>query len=102
MLYGTTLSIFSNIVKNVVNIHIDGDRAIFLLFCNHQHTESESWEMKIGLAGPIIKIITIKGSMGQLYIYSTRWEENILVILPIYGDRAIFLLFCNHQESESE
>ena len=32
--------------------------------------------------------------MGQLYTYSTRWEKNIVGILHIYGDRAIFPLFC--------
>ena len=31
--------------------------------------------------------------MEQLYTYSTKWEDNIMVIIHIYGDRAIFLLF---------
>ena len=37
----------------VVNLHINGARAIFLLFCDYQVTESESWEMEIGVAEPI-------------------------------------------------
>ena len=31
---------------------IFGARAIFLIFCNHQDTESESREIKISVAGP--------------------------------------------------
>ena len=40
--------------------------------------------------------------MGQQYPYSTRWEGNIVVILHIYGALAMFLLFYDHQETESE
>ena len=46
-------------------LHIYGARAIFLLFCNHQDTESESREMEIGVAGLIFTNKNdIKGSMG--------------------------------------
>ena len=31
--------------------------------------------------------------MGQRYTYSTIWEKNDVVIIHIYGDIAIFLLF---------
>ena len=42
-LYGTIIPILYKVdEKFVANIHIYGDRAIFLLFCNHQDTESES------------------------------------------------------------
>ena len=44
----------------------------------------------------------IKGSMGQLYPCSTIWDKDIVAILNIYGSRAIFLLFCDHQDNESE
>ena len=40
--------------------------------------------------------------MGQQYPYSIKWVKTVVVILHIYGARAIFLLFCNHQETESE
>ena len=43
-----------------------------------------------------------KGSMGQLYPYYTRWEKNIVVVICIYGARAIFLLLFDHQDTESE
>ena len=43
-----------------------------------------------------------KGSMGQYYPYSIIRERNIGLILHIYADRAIFLLFCVNQDTESE
>ena len=35
----------------------------------------------------------IKGFMGQWYPHYFKWEENIVVILHIYGARTILLLF---------
>ena len=43
-----------------------------------------------------------KGSMGQRYTYDTRWEKNIMVIIHIYGARAILLIFFVCQDTESE
>ena len=40
--------------------------------------------------------------MGQWYTYSTKWEKYIVEILHIYGARAIFLLFYDDQDTESE
>ena len=40
--------------------------------------------------------------MGKLYPYSTTWVKIIMAILHIYGDSVIFLLFCNHQDNQSE
>ena len=40
--------------------------------------------------------------MWQLYPYSTISVDNIVVILHINGARAIFLLFFDHQDTESE
>ena len=40
--------------------------------------------------------------MAYQYTYYTRWEKNVVVILRIYGARAISLLFCNHQDTEPE
>ena len=40
--------------------------------------------------------------MGQQYPYFKRLEQNIVVIIHIYGDRAIFVLFCDQQDTESE
>ena len=42
-------------IENIVAIiHIYGARAIFLLFCDHEDTESEPSEMAIDVAGPIL------------------------------------------------
>ena len=40
--------------------------------------------------------------MGQKYPLSTRWVKNIVAIILIYGPRAIFPLFCDHQDTEYE
>ena len=40
--------------------------------------------------------------MVQRYTYYKKWEQNIVSIIHIYGARAIFLLFCDHQDTESE
>ena len=42
----------------------------------------------------------MKESMGKWYLYSTRWEQDIVIILNIYGDTSISLLFCHHQDTE--
>ena len=34
-----------------------------------------------------------KGSMGQLYTYSTIWEKNVVLILHIHGARDVFYYF---------
>ena len=39
--------------------------------------------------------------MGQQYPYSTRWVKIIVVVIHIYGGRAIFQLFCDNQDTES-
>ena len=43
----------------------------------------------------------IKVSLVQQYPYPTRWDKNIVVNIHIYGAIAIFLLFCDHRDSES-
>ena len=51
----------------MVIIHIYGALVILLLLRDHQDTEYESFEMEIGIAGPIFTYKNIKGSMGQCY-----------------------------------
>ena len=48
------------------------------------------------------KNIKTKGYMEQQYPYSIELVKNIVVILHIYGARAISLLFHDHQHTESE
>ena len=40
--------------------------------------------------------------MGKLYQYPTRWENNIVAMIHIYGVRAVILLFLDNQDTESE
>ena len=40
--------------------------------------------------------------MGQLYPYYAKWVKTIVAILHIYGARDVLLLFCDHQDTESE
>ena len=68
----------------VVILHIHGAVAIFILFCDHKDTESESCEMDIGVTGPIFpKKMTSKDLWDVIYILY-KMGENILVILHIY------------------
>ena len=49
--------------------------------------------MDIFIAGPELKIGKTKESMGQWYPYYTILDQNIVVLLHIYVNIAIFLLF---------
>ena len=40
--------------------------------------------------------------MGKIYTHATIWEKNIVEIIHMFGGRCIFLLFCVHQDTESE
>ena len=44
----------------------------------------------------------IKGSMGQWYPYSKKWEKNVVAIIHIYEARGILLLFYDDQDTASE
>ena len=58
--------------------------------------------MEIVVAGPIFTQENIAGSMQQVYRYVTKREKNIVAALYIYGASSILLLFCDHQDTESE
>ena len=40
--------------------------------------------------------------MEQRYPYYIKWDKDIMVVLHIYGPRAISLPLCNHLYTESE
>ena len=40
--------------------------------------------------------------MGKWYSHSTKWEKGNVVIIHIYGARAIFILFNDDQDNEKE
>ena len=85
----------------LVFIHIYGARAIFYYFVitKKLNPSHKKWKyVKLYKYAPI----NIKGSMGQLYPYFTRWEKNIVTIIHIYRAGAFFFLFYDNQDTESE
>ena len=57
--------------KIMTILHIYGAKTNFLLFCDHQDTESESQEIEVVVLGLIFTQKNIKGPMGQRYPYFT-------------------------------
>ena len=47
----------------------------------------------MGVAGSIFAQENIKGLMRKIYIYPTRWKKNVVLIIHIYGVKAIFSYF---------
>ena len=77
--------------------------AIFILFNYNQDTESESYEIDIGVPQPNRPIKNFKGYMWQKCPYFTRCEKHTVFVLYFFcWSRAMFLLFCDHQETEYE
>ena len=74
-------------------IHIYGARAILLLFYDHQDNESESTN---------INTEKISKTIWDNNIHTPQYGWKIVVVIHIHGARAIFLLFCDHQDTESE
>ena len=58
--------------------------------------------MEIFVAVPTLIQKNIKASTRQRYMYSKIWAKNIVVLIFIYEANALFLLFCNIQDTESE
>ena len=73
----------------------------FYYFYDNQVTGSESCKIKIGIAGPIFKPYKISKPLWDNNIH-TKKGEKFVAIINIYGARAIFLLFCDNQDTESE
>ena len=86
----------------VVIIHIYGAIAIFLLFCVHKDTGSESCEIEISVTGPIFAQKKIVKALWDSDIYTLKMGENNVIFLRINGTITIFLLFCDHQDTGSE
>ena len=55
----------------MVIFHIYGVRTIFLLFFDHQDTESELREIKIGVPGPIVTPENISKAIWDNDIYTS-------------------------------
>ena len=82
-------------------LHLYGARYIHIIVYDFKDTQSESWEIKIGVARPILTQKNIKLETEQQYPYPKIWKETVMAIIHVYGDRAIFLLICDHQGTKS-
>ena len=66
-------------------LHIYRARSNYLLFCDHQDTEFESCEIEMSISQPIFTHKNdIKASTGQYYLYSTKREQNIVLVFRIF------------------
>ena len=74
-------------------IYIYGARAIFLLFCDHQDTESEQREKEIGFAQPILTKKEPSKALMENNIHTLQYGRIILAIIHIHEARAIFYYF---------
>ena len=88
--------------NRVAILHIYGARAILLLFCDLQDTEFELYEIEISISQPIFIHKKISKDLWDNDIHALQYGRKIVIIIHIYGALAIFLLFCNHQDTESE
>ena len=63
--------------KVIVIIHIYGAIAIFLLFFDDQDTESESWEMEIGVDVPIVTHTKSSKALWDKYVHTLQngWKR---------------------------
>ena len=66
---------------------------LFLLFYDHQDTESESLEMKMGVSGENNTQERHQRLYGTTASIHKNMSENILVVIHIYGARVIFLRY---------
>ena len=76
----------------MVVLHINGALVMFLLFCGHQDTESESCEMINGVAEPILTQKKTKVSKGQKYPCLTGWVKKMYHSL-IFMELELFPLY---------
>ena len=66
-------------------LHNSGSRAVLVVFCDHQDNEYESCEIEMSISQPIFTHKNdIKASTGQYYLYSTKREQNIVLVFRIF------------------
>ena len=100
---GTTILTLCKMGRNIiVIIHTFGAISIFYYFIITQRINMSNEELIFVWRKQYSSRKALKCSVGQQYPYSTRWEQNIVSILHIYGARAILLIFCDCQETGLE
>ena len=70
----------------MVIIHIYGDRATSLLFCDHQDAEYESCEIQISISKPIFTKKYIPKALWENYIHTLQEGSKILWQFFIFKD----------------
>ena len=63
----------------MVIIHINGDRSIFLPFCDHQDTESESCEIEMSMYIPIFTHNKISNDIRYNGIHTLQYGRKIML-----------------------
>ena len=83
-------------------LHIYGARDTFHLFCDNQDTQSESCEIEMSISQPIFTHKKISKYIWYKDIHTMQDGRKNVAVIHIYGARDIYLLFCDHQDTESE
>ena len=80
-------------VKNIeVIIHIYGALAILILFWDHQDTESESWDIKIGVAGTLLTQKKTSKALWDNNIHTLQYMRNSV-------DKTLIILYIHNKDS---
>ena len=93
---------YTRLLGNIVLVLcIYWDLAMLILFCDHQETEYESWDMESGVSWPIL-IQKNPEALWNNDIHTLQDRRNSVAILHFYESRAILLLLCVHKKNNSE
>ena len=85
----------------MVILHIYGARGIFLLFYDDKDTLSTKCKIKMSISQLMFTHKNIKSLYGTMISILYKTGEKIVTILHIYGDRAMFLLLYDDQDTVS-
>ena len=86
----------------MVILHIPGARDIFLLCCDSKTPNISNEKLIITYLGKYPHRKKNQSLYGEILSIIYNMEEKYVAILHIYRARSIFLLFCVHQDTESE
>ena len=73
-----------------------------LLICDHQDSELDSCGTRMSTSQPLLTNKKITKALWDSVYKLYKMGEKIVIFLHIYGARANFLLFYDHQETKSE
>ena len=82
--------------------NIYGDRAILVPFWYRQENESYSCEVEMSISQPIFTHKKISKYLWDNNFNAPQYGiKSIVLVLHFYSALYIFLLFCDHQDTES-